>query len=190
MSYQHVLVPPLSLTPTGEYFEFIASAREGGSFQFRWTLAPGKKGPPEHYHETESETFEVLAGEIRIWVGGVARDYRAGDSVTVPPLVAHRFLNAGKEPVVVNVTLDGTRMEDCLVPMAHYMNGRTRFGVRDLGRMLVHDVATAGSTSTNATMNRAMASCARLLTRFGVVPFSPIEDWEPATARGFTSVLS
>src|SRR5688500_10283434 len=73
------VVPSHTSKPTGEHFEFLASSRgPGAHLEFRWTLAPGKRGPGEHYHPRETETFTVLSGSLRIWINGVPKDYAAG----------------------------------------------------------------------------------------------------------------
>ena len=172
-------VPPLISKPTGEHFEFLSSARgPEGRFEFLWTLGAGKRGPGEHYHPTETETFTVLSGSIRIWVNGVPNDYTAGMSVAVPPMAPHRFLNRTTEPVVVHVSLDGTGLEDGLVPMAFYFGGRTKLGVRDLGRIIVHTSELDASIPNSVALHRTMVGLGRLLKRFGVRGFEPVVSWE------------
>jgi mannose-6-phosphate isomerase-like protein (cupin superfamily) len=125
--------------PTGETFEFARSARstEDKTFRFVWTLAPKKRGPGEHYHEDAVETFEIVSGTLRIWLDGEPKDYHPGDFVAIPPRVPHRFLNPGDEPVVVNVTLEGTRLEDTLVPIGVAVYGRKGPRLGELLRMFV-----------------------------------------------------
>ena len=175
-------IPTLTSTPTGEHFEFLTSARASdGHFRFVWTLGPGRKGPPEHYHPTETETFEILEGTLRIWINGEPHDYSAGDAVSIPPMACHRFLNPTKEPAVARVTLDGTRMEDVLVPMALHFEGRTKIGLGDVGQIIVHDIAVGGSVAASGTMHGMMSGLAKLLMRFGIRPLDPVEQWRPST---------
>src|SRR5262245_8029449 len=109
----------LASPPTGEHFAFATSSRSADRlFRFVWTLAPGKRAPGVPVPEVETETFEIVSGVLCIWLGDVRHELHAGERLTVPPGTPHRFLNPGKEPAVVNVTLDGPRMEDTFVPCA------------------------------------------------------------------------
>lgn len=139
-------LPNLYLDSSGETFEFQTSAKSGdGVFRFRWTLAAGKKGPPEHVHDDEAETFHVVSGTLRIWIDGTSRDLGPGDTVTVEPGARHRFLNPGSDPVIVHVSLNGTRMEDALVPLAIYANGRRKMNLRAFAVVMAHLNAEPGS---------------------------------------------
>lgn len=174
---------------TGERFEFQTSARVGdGVFRFRWTLAPGKKGPPEHVHDDESETFEIVSGVLRIWIDKQPRDLHPGDRVTVPPLVRHRFFNPGTEPVVVDVSLDGPRMEDALVPFAYYAAGRTKLSFGDFTRMMVHSIEIRPSRPPSRVLTSVFTGLGRLFKLFGVKPLARVERWsrsgDPALLHG------
>lgn len=168
---------------TGELFEFVASARTAADekFRFVWTLAPGKRGPGEHYHESETETFEVVSGTIRIWLEGVPRDYVPGDFLSIEPGVRHRFLNPGDEPAVMNVSLDGPLMEDAFVPLGVATHGRkVRLG--DLARMFVLLAETWPSTPTSRWERGFARGFVWLLKLFGVRRYEPVIGWdrEPA----------
>jgi quercetin dioxygenase-like cupin family protein len=163
---------------TGETFEFQTSAHRGdGHFRFRWTLAAGKKGPPEHIHDDESETFTVSSGALRVWVNGTPQDLHPGDVLTVQRGQAHRFLNFGSEPAVVDVCLDGPRMEAVLVPMAQHLDGRRRLRLGELGSMIVHDVEVRGSRASSAFAAATLAGLAWLLRLLGVKTFGAPSRW-------------
>jgi quercetin dioxygenase-like cupin family protein len=174
--------PELHFTMTGETFEFLTSAKGGdGVFRFRWTLAAGKKGPPEHVHDDESETFAVVSGVLRIWLDGEARELQPGDSVTVAPGTRHRFLNPGDVPVVVDVSLDGPRQEDALVPLAFHLEGRRSLRLADFLVMLAHagDVgASRPPSAAAAAFFRALGRASRLL---GARPLPRAGAWAPAS---------
>lgn len=55
---------------------------------------PGNTGPPEHYHPTDVERFEVVEGD--------QRTLTAGDEITVPPDASHTYRNESAE-LVANV---------------------------------------------------------------------------------------
>lgn len=169
--------------PTGEEFAFVASARSAAdkTFRFVWTLGPGKKGPGEHHHDAETEVFEIVSGTVRIWSDGVARDYGPGEVCVVAPGVRHRFLNPGPEPVVIDVSLDGPRMEDALVPVAVATAGREA-GPRDLLRV-VAGLDAWPSVPASAVGRAVIGATARLLRALGFAPYPPALGWDtPAPA--------
>lgn len=170
--------PDLYFAFGGEKFEFQTSAKTGdGVFRFRWTLDPKKKGPPEHIHETEAETFTVVSGTLRIWIDGTPQDLGPGQTVTVEPRVTHRFLNPGTEPVVVDVSLDGTRQEDMLVPLAFQLAGRKKFTFREFTTLIVHDVEVRGSAPATRVGAAVMRGLAAMLRLFGAKPLPRAGAW-------------
>jgi mannose-6-phosphate isomerase-like protein (cupin superfamily) len=179
---QHPLT--LASKPTGEHFTFVRSARGSGQglFHFQWRLAPGKTGPGLHVHETETESFTVVSGTLRIWVAGVQHDLTAGQSIAVPPNVPHRFLNPGAEPAVVDVTLDGTKMEDQFIPIAVAAQSGMSM-LRVLTKMIVHIMALGASTPSSRMERGFFKGLAGTLRLFGVRGFQPIHDWEPTANR-------
>ncbi len=169
---------PPNLYLGGETFEFQTSAKTGDRiFRFRWTLAAGKKGPPEHVHDDEAETFSIVSGTLRIWIDGAPRDLGPGDSVTVEKLQRHRFLNPGSEPVVVDVSLDGPRQEDALVPFAVYCGGRRTLKLRDLFTMLVHASHVRASRPPSRVGAAVFNGLGRFIGLFGVKPLAPVDRW-------------
>lgn len=168
---------------TGEHFEFATSARTSVDrmFRFVWTLAPGKKGPGEHYHETETETFEIVSGTIRIWREGVAEDFGPGDVCVVKPGVVHRFLNPGVEPVVINVSLDGPRMEDLFLPAAIALHEKQS----QLGAVLrmVAAFDRWASTPSSAIARGLFVVLARTVRLFGVAPARAAHGWDTSAPR-------
>lgn len=57
---------------------------------------PGSPMPPEHYHPTQTERFEVLSGAMELVVDGVPMTLTEGQSLEIPPLRPHRMWNAGE----------------------------------------------------------------------------------------------
>jgi quercetin dioxygenase-like cupin family protein len=169
---------PLTMTigMTGERFEYLTSSRRGdGWFRFRWTLAPGRKGPPEHLHPDETETFTVESGVLQVWVGGVHHRLEPGMTLAVPPGAPHRFLNEGPAPAVVMVGFDGSRNEALHVPAAAYLAGGRAMGLGTVLRMMVHDAEVGGSLATFEPINALQRGLARVLRWFGVRPFPAVE---------------
>jgi mannose-6-phosphate isomerase-like protein (cupin superfamily) len=173
-----VPIPLLQLDMTGETFEFQTSAKSGdGKFRFQWTLQPGKKGPPPHVHDDENETFNVVSGTLRIWIEGKPNDVTAGQSLTVKRGELHRFLNPAKVPVVVNVMLDGTKMEDGLVPLAlHVGDRKARLG--DMWVAIVHGTHIGGSQPRSKLARALTRGVARFVRLFGVKPLPLHGAWQ------------
>lgn len=163
---------------TGERFDFLTSAKSGdGVFRFRWTLDAGRKGPPEHIHDRETESFEVLEGTLRVWIRDDPHDLGPGGKLQVPPGVRHRFLNPGTTPAVVKVSLDGCAMEDSLVPLAVYLQGRSKFGLRDMLVMTVHDDDVRSGRSSSAFFDGVGRGLAAVLRACGVRPLPRHGAW-------------
>jgi len=163
---------------SGERFEFQSSAKSGdGVFRFRWTLAKGKKGPPEHLHKTESETFAIVSGTLRIWLDGAPQDLGPGQAVTVHPGVRHKFHNRGAEAVVVDVSLDGPLQEDALVPLAHHLGGSTKMRLTDVAVMLVHVGEVEGSSPPSRVGAAIMRGFAAVFRLFGARPLPRAGAW-------------
>lgn len=80
------------------------SADTGGELlAFELFLAPDGHVPGAHVHPEQEERFEVVKGTMKFQKGLKTVGARAGDTVVVPPRVAHRFANAGDEPAHVLV---------------------------------------------------------------------------------------
>jgi mannose-6-phosphate isomerase-like protein (cupin superfamily) len=58
------------------------------------TVLPGQVCP-NHHHKIVKETFFIIRGDVRMWLGGATLDLRAGDRVTFPAGTWHRFTSNG-----------------------------------------------------------------------------------------------
>lgn len=92
---------------SGESFLFIMTAEDtnGDFFQFEWTLRHGGVMPFAHIHPRQSETFEVLSGELTVWMDGRAEVVRAGGVLSVPRGTVHQPRNTGADDLRCRVTL-------------------------------------------------------------------------------------
>lgn len=72
------------------------TARRFGLVENR--LAPHSRGAAPHYHQTFSESFYVMSGELTIHANGAWRPYGAGDFALVHETGVHGFRNDGDEP--------------------------------------------------------------------------------------------
>ena len=89
---------------TGDTIEFLETAESsnGQMSKFIMTLAPLSSWArsPMHFHPFQTETFEVIAGELNIRVGKKHHILKPGNQkVVVDKFVLHAFWNATNEPV-------------------------------------------------------------------------------------------
>ncbi len=179
-------VAALSLaTPeTGEHFAFLTSARgRTGRFSFVWRLAPGSVGPGTHVHPHEAERFHVLSGQLEIYVHGVRYPLGPGDTFEVPAGEPHHFGHPGTEETVVEVSLDGPRMEDQFVPLAARYDSPTKMSFSALPQVVVHihhAMVNGGNVPCSRMLLGAIGAIAAMFRAFGVRPLPPVEGWERA----------
>jgi quercetin dioxygenase-like cupin family protein len=76
----------------GAVFQFLANGGQTGQ-QFSLMYIDVQKGnePPAHTHEREDESYYIIEGAIRFWVGDKVIDAKAGDFIHLPKNVPHRF---------------------------------------------------------------------------------------------------
>lgn len=100
----------------GDVATFVESTEEGGGKRlvFEIKLAP-RGGNAMHIHLTQTESFKVLAGELRVSIRDQNRTLAVGDDATVTPGTRHRFFSESDEPTTFLVTvLEPGRFEDAL----------------------------------------------------------------------------
>jgi quercetin dioxygenase-like cupin family protein len=92
---------------TGETITFVETAAEtGGEYTLiEVEVAPGGGVPMAHVHPKQSETFEVIAGELSLKAGRDRIVAGPGDVVTVAPGRVHAFRNETAEPVRFRCTV-------------------------------------------------------------------------------------
>lgn len=108
------LVFPAAKPDLSEYFkpgDHLASRFEGfdqtvlsvndGWLHSRLVVAPHASGPPEHFHESFSETFTVKSGTLSILVNGEKRTLKTGETITIPPMTKHKPFNETDQTVTV-----------------------------------------------------------------------------------------
>jgi len=84
--------PDNSRAIPGALFHFLASGEQTGN-QFSLIYIEVQKGnePPAHTHTQEDESYYILEGEIKFWVGDEVFFAKAGDFVYLPKYVPHKF---------------------------------------------------------------------------------------------------
>jgi mannose-6-phosphate isomerase-like protein (cupin superfamily) len=120
-----VLENPIS----GERITFrkTASDTDGQLLEFDLELTPEGHVPGKHVHPSQEERFEVLSGTMKFKMGRRTVVAEAGEVVTVPAGVAHKFANGGDETAHVRVqvrpALEMERLFETAVALAE--EGRT-----------------------------------------------------------------
>jgi mannose-6-phosphate isomerase-like protein (cupin superfamily) len=94
-------------TATGETITFLETAADTGGVYtlIECTVRPGGGVPMAHVHPYQSETFEIIEGELSMKAGRDKLVAQPGDVVLVSPGQVHKFWNAGDEPVRFRCTV-------------------------------------------------------------------------------------
>jgi mannose-6-phosphate isomerase-like protein (cupin superfamily) len=84
----------------------------GELFEATNWVEPGMPGPPIHVHPEAADSFEVIEGELEVFMDGKWSPVRAGEKAIVPAGVPHSVRNSSAEPVqAVNVHQPAQRFE-------------------------------------------------------------------------------
>ncbi len=90
------------VSPSGWTDYLATGAGTDGDFGlYRWHMAGPPGGPGPHFHRSLSESFYVLAGEIRLYDGSDWVRGRPGDFLYIPPGGIHGFKNESGEPATM-----------------------------------------------------------------------------------------
>ena len=86
---------------TGERVTFLATSgdTDGEAVVVECVVQPDGAVAAAHVHPSQTERFAVASGTLGMKVGGRKLVLGAGDVATVEPGKAHKFWNAGDEPV-------------------------------------------------------------------------------------------
>jgi quercetin dioxygenase-like cupin family protein len=86
----------------GDKCQFLITSEDskGELMKFKFWCRPGGEGPPLHYHPVQSESFEVVSGELSVTCDGEKRILKKGEKFTAKANSAHKWANEGSEEVV------------------------------------------------------------------------------------------
>ena len=86
---------------TGERITFLATAADtdGEAVVIETVVQPDGFVAAAHVHPSQSERFAVAEGTLALKIDGQEKTLGAGDVTIVEPGQAHKFWNAGDEPV-------------------------------------------------------------------------------------------
>jgi quercetin dioxygenase-like cupin family protein len=79
--------------PIGATFHVRKTAEDtnGRSLEMEWVLSPRSGGTPIHIHPSATESYEVLEGELELYVDGKWKRLSVGENASVGPGVPHTF---------------------------------------------------------------------------------------------------
>jgi quercetin dioxygenase-like cupin family protein len=86
---------------TGQRMKFLKTSHDtsGEYLQIDCFNSPGGVKEPEHIHPFQENRFEVISGSLMFCIAGKERRVEAGESLSIPPRVAHYFWNSGNQEV-------------------------------------------------------------------------------------------
>lgn len=91
---------PLYAQPvTGEWvFGLVLSTESHGEYERGVGIfSPGNAGPPEHFHPTYDEHFDILVGDFIFKIDGKEQEGSAGEQILVPKGTPHTFRCVGSK---------------------------------------------------------------------------------------------
>lgn len=91
----------------GDTMTFVETAEssDGARTVLDTELPPRAQGVPPHYHETFSEAFHVLEGELTVQLGDTTRRLGPGQSVTAQARQLHRWYSQSDSRTRFRVTV-------------------------------------------------------------------------------------
>lgn len=132
-------------------------------------------GPPEHYHETATERFELLAGRAVFDIDGEKRPANAGDTVTVEPGERHSFTIGGESLCYMLVDIESPGHLPYVLPA---LGGLAYDEARNLGNPL-QQVAVADRLAGNTSFTEPDPRLIRAL-RVALAPIAQLGGYRGA----------
>lgn len=117
---------------------------------FDWTIPPGF-ATGLHVHRVQEETFYMLEGECKWWVGDRVVRATRGTYLFVPPGVPHNITNAGAQPARVLMTVSPPGHEHYFRKLANLASQGGHANAAAIGELRAHydtdqlSALTAGS---------------------------------------------
>jgi mannose-6-phosphate isomerase-like protein (cupin superfamily) len=109
---------PLHSQPaTGAWAVTLTAGEETGGDYARGIgiFAPGADGPPEHFHPSAEESFEIVSGEFVFVIDGDQQRVGPGDELTIEPGVSHTFRSVSEETGAVIGTVRPPGQADAVI---------------------------------------------------------------------------
>ena len=79
----------------GDSYEFLETAKDSNGQRVTLKATIKSKGQlvPKHYHVFQDETFEVISGQLTIFLDGQTKTLLAGEKITLPKNTPHNHFN-------------------------------------------------------------------------------------------------
>jgi quercetin dioxygenase-like cupin family protein len=145
-----------------------AEATQGERVEFEFTVPPGAPSPPLHFHPSQEERQEVVAGMLSVRLDGSWRSLREGESVSIAPGQAH---------TVVNRSSETARFRDVHVPaldFQHYIEALHRLtqegkitSMRSPSTLIYLSLVLCEHRETQLTANAAQRAAESFLASIG-----------------------
>jgi quercetin dioxygenase-like cupin family protein len=125
----------------GDSYEFLETSKDTLGQRVTMKASIRTKGPlvQKHYHVLQDETFEVISGQLTVWLNGETKILSAGEKITLPKNIPHNHFNDSDEVAVyihsVNPGLDFDYLIENLVGLA--ADGKSKNGQYGLVQELV-----------------------------------------------------
>ena len=159
-----------------------------------------------HVHAGQVERFEILAGGMRVDLGGRSHLLGPGDRFEVPADVAHRQRPTGTGPGHVRVTVSPAGRSEQFLRRISEMSAAGQFNRAGLpravaGARLVRDFADTGHAAfPPVAIQRVIATTTLAAARAGKIPrrarrrmwreYAFVDEWDvPAAAEAVYAVL-
>lgn len=89
----HLLAEKITIIVSGE--------QTNGEYSLTHVIEPPNAGPPLHIHSDDDESFYVLKGKVRFYIGDEIINASTGDYIFAPKGIPHRFLSGSKETELI-----------------------------------------------------------------------------------------
>jgi len=130
------------INPTnGDSYEFLETAKDtkGERVTVKTILKSKGKIVPNHFHVFQDETFEVISGQLTVFLDGKTQVISAGEKITLSKKIPHNHFNMEDSPVTylhsVTPALDFELLVENLVGLA--ADGKSKNGSYGLVQELV-----------------------------------------------------
>jgi quercetin dioxygenase-like cupin family protein len=176
---------------TGETIQFLETAAEtdGEYTLIEVTLEPRGGVPMAHVQPYQSETFEILDGELSMKAGCDTLVAQAGDVVSVPPGENHKFWNASSKTVRFRCTVAPALQFEGFIETMFALAADGKLNKRGMPNPLrLAPLALAYFDDVRAPVIPAwvqkagLVPAAALARVIGVAPKTPQGELVPATA--------
>jgi len=132
----------IAINPTnGDAYEFLETANDSKGQRITLKATIKSKGPlvPKHFHVFQDESFEVVSGELTVWLNGETKTLTAGEKITLNKNIPHNHYNNADAPLTyihtVTPALDFDYLIENLMGLA--ADGKSKNGKYGLVQELV-----------------------------------------------------